>query len=69
MHECDSVLNYINVLNNGSALKEYRTVERRRYTLTHFLLTETLDALRSSDKDLFSKVKSNITAKLEKTII
>ena len=56
MHECDSVLNYINVLNNGSAFKEYRQMREDGIT-DPFLLTETLDAY-ASDKDYFSKVKS-----------
>ena len=56
MHECDSVLNYINVLNNGSAFTEYRQMREDGIT-DPFLLTETLDAY-ASDKDYFSKVKS-----------
>jgi len=56
MHECDSVLNYINVLNNGSAFTEYRKMREEGIT-DPFLLTETLDAY-ASDKNYFSKVKS-----------
>src|SRR5210317_1953098 len=56
MHECDSVLNYINVLNNGSAFKEYRKMRDEGIT-DPFLLTKTLDAY-ASDKNYFSKVKS-----------
>ena len=63
MHECDSVLNYINVLNNGSAFKEYRQMREDGIT-DPFLLTETLDAY-ASDKDYFSKVKS-ILSKIRK---
>lgn len=63
MHECDSVLNYINVLNNGSAFKEYRKMREEGIT-DPFLLTETLDAY-ASDKNYFSKVKS-ILRKIKK---
>ena len=63
MHECDSVLNYINVLNNGSAFKEYRKMREEGIT-DPFLLTETLDAY-ASDKNYFSKVKS-ILQKIKK---
>ena len=63
MHECDSVLNYINVLNNGSAFTEYRKMREEGIT-DPFLLTETLDAY-ASDKNYFSKVKS-ILRKIKK---
>ena len=63
MHECDSVFNYINVLNNGSAFKEYRQMREDGIT-DPFLLIETLDAY-ASDKDYFSKVKS-ILSKIRK---
>jgi len=63
MHECDSVLNYINVLNNGSAFKKYRKMREEGIT-DPFLLTETLDAY-ASDKNYFSKVKS-ILRKIKK---
>jgi len=56
MHECDSVLNYINILNNGSAFDEYRKMREDGIT-DPFLLVETLDAY-ASDKDYFSKIKS-----------
>ena len=56
MHECDSVLNYINLLNNGSAFGKYREL-REDGINDPFILVETLDAY-ASDKDYFSKVKS-----------
>ena len=63
MHECDSVLNYINILNNSSAFKEYRKMREDGIT-DPFMLTETLDAY-ASDKDYFSKIKS-ILSKIRK---
>ena len=63
MHECDSVLNYINILNNGSAFDEYRKMREDGIT-DPFLLVETLDAY-ASDKDYFSKIKS-ILSKIRK---
>tara|TARA_B100000035_G_C20907526_1_gene512353 strand:- start:95 stop:676 length:582 start_codon:yes stop_codon:yes gene_type:complete len=56
MHECDSVMNYINLLNNGSAFGKYREL-REDGINDPFILVETLDAY-ASDKDYFSKVKS-----------
>jgi len=56
MHECDSVLNYINLLNNGSAFGKYREL-REDGIDDPFILVETLDAY-ASDKDYFSKIKS-----------
>ena len=56
MHECDSVLNYINILNNGSAYKKYRQL-REDGIDDPFILVETLDAY-ASDKHYFSKIKS-----------
>ena len=61
-HECDSVLNYINVLNNGSAYKNYRRM-REDGIDDPYLLVETLDAY-AADKNYFSKVKS-ILRKIE----
>ena len=61
-HECDSVLNYINVLNNGSAYKNYRRM-REDGIDDPYLLVETLDAY-AADKNYFSKVKS-ILKKIE----
>ena len=56
MHECDSVMNYINILNNGSAFGNYRKL-REDGIDDPFILVETLDAY-ASDKDYFSKIKS-----------
>ena len=61
-HECDSVLNYINVLNNGGAYKNYRRM-REDGIDDPYLLVETLDAY-AADKNYFSKVKS-ILKKIE----
>ena len=58
-HECYSVLNYINILNNGSAFNEYRQMREDDIT-DPFLLTETLDAY-ATDNDYFSKIKSILT--------
>ena len=55
-HECDSVLNYINILNKGKAFTEYRKLREEGIT-DPFILTETLDAY-ASDKYYFAKVKS-----------
>ena len=63
MHECDSVQHYIDILNNGSAFKEYRKMREEGIT-DPFLLTETLDAY-AADKDYFSKIKS-ILSKIRK---
>ena len=56
MHECDSVMNYINLLNNGSAFGDYRKL-REDGIDDPFILVETLDAY-ASDKHYFSKIKS-----------
>ena len=56
MHECDSVMNYINILNNGSAFGDYRKL-REDGIDDPFILVETLDAY-ASDKHYFSKIKS-----------
>ena len=66
MHECDSVLNYINVLNNGSAYENYRRM-REDGIDDPYLLVETLDAY-AADKNYFSKVKS-ILKKIENEYI
>ena len=58
-HECDSVLNYINILNNGSAFDEYRKL-RDQGINDPYILVETLDAY-AADKDYFSKIKSILT--------
>ena len=61
-HECDSVLHYIKILNNGSAYKNYRRM-REDGIDDPYLLVETLDAY-AADKNYFSKVKS-ILKKIE----
>ena len=58
-HECDSVLNYMKVLNNGSAYKKYRELMNNGEN-NPYVLVETLDAY-ASDKHYFSKVKSILT--------
>ena len=58
-HECDSIEHYINVLNNGSAYKDYRSLLDQGVT-DPFVLIETLDAY-ATDKDYFSKIKSILT--------
>ena len=58
-HECDSVLNYMKVLNNGSAYKKYRELMNNGEN-DPYILVETLDAY-ASDKHYFSKIKSILT--------
>ena len=58
-HECDSVLNYINILNNGGAYKKYREL-RENGIDDPYILVETLDAY-AADKHYFSKIKSILT--------
>ena len=58
-HECDSVLNYINILNTGSAYKKYRELIENGET-SPYILVETLDAY-AADKHYFSKIKSILT--------
>ena len=58
-HECDSVLNYMQVLNNGGAYKKYRELMSDGVD-DPYILVETLDAY-ASDKYYFSKVKSILT--------
>ena len=58
-HECDSVFNYITILNNGSAYKRYREL-REDGIDNPYILVETLDAY-ASDKNYFSKIKSILT--------
>ena len=58
-HECDSVLNYINILNTGSAYKKYRELIENGET-DPYILVETLDAY-AADKHYFSKIKSILT--------
>ena len=59
MHECDSVQHYIDILNNGSAFKEYRVLKHEQDVNDPFKLLLTLDAY-ASDKDYFPKIKSII---------
>ena len=56
MHECDSVQHYIDILNNGSAFKEYRVLKHEQDINDPFKLLLTLDAY-ASDKDYFPKIK------------
>ena len=62
-HECDSVLNYMQVLNNGSAYSKYRELLENGEN-DPFILVETLDAY-AADQNYFAKVKS-ILRKLRK---
>ena len=56
MHECDSVQHYIDILNSGSAFKEYRVLKHEQDVNDPFKLLLTLDAY-ASDKDYFPKIK------------
>ena len=58
-HECDSVLNYMSILNNGGAYKKYREL-RENDIDDPYILVETLDAY-AADKHYFSKIKSILT--------
>ena len=58
-HECDSVLNYMNILNNGGAYKKYREL-RENGIDDQYILVETLHAY-AADKHYFSKIKSILT--------
>ena len=58
-HECDSVLNYMNILNNGGAYEKYREL-RENGIDDPYILVETLDAY-AADKHYFSKIKSILT--------
>ena len=58
-HECDSVLNYMSILNNGGAYKKYRDL-RDSGIDDPYILVETLDAY-AADKHYFSKIKSILT--------
>ena len=59
MHECDSVLHYMNILNNGTAFVDYQNLRDTIGVDDPFPLVETLDAY-ASDKNYFGKVKSII---------
>ena len=58
-HECDSVLNYMQVLNNGGAYEKYRELMNNGEN-DPYILVETLDAY-AADKNYFSKIKSILT--------
>jgi len=58
MHECDSVLHYINTLNNGTNFEKYQKLKQEGEN-DPFKLLQTLDAY-ASDKHYFSKVKKII---------
>jgi len=58
-HECDSVLNYMQILGTGSAYKKYRELMNNGEN-DPYILVETLDAY-ASDKYYFTKVKSILT--------
>ena len=58
-HECDSVLNYMQILNNGGAYEKYRELMNNGEN-DPYILVETLDAY-ASDKYYFSKIKSILT--------
>ena len=58
-HECDSVQNYMDVLNNGIAFEEYRELKHEQNENDPFVLVETLGAY-ASDKNYFVKIKSII---------
>ena len=55
-HECDSVLDYIQTLNNHSAYENYRRLLKDGID-DPFILVETLDAY-ASDQNYFVKIKS-----------
>ena len=59
MHECDSVQHYIDILNNGSAFKEYRMLKHEQDVNDPFKLLLTLDAY-ASDEHYFAKIKGII---------
>jgi|MDTC01.1.fsa_nt_gb uncharacterized FlgJ-related protein len=63
-HECDSVLHYMNILNNGSAFGDYQNLRDTIGIDDPFPLVETLDAY-ASDKNYFGKVRS-IIRKIQK---
>jgi len=58
-HECDSVQNYIDILNNGSAFKEYRKLKHDQDINDPFKLLLTLGSY-ASDENYFPKIKSII---------
>ena len=54
-HECDSVLDYIQTLNNHHAYENYRRLLKDGID-DPFILIETLEAY-ASDKNYFAKIK------------
>ena len=58
VHECDSVMHYINTLNNGTAFGKYQEL-RENGEDNPFILLETLDAY-ASDEHYFAKIKGII---------
>ena len=58
VHECDSVMHYINTLNNGTAFGKYQEL-RENGENDPFILLETLDAY-ASDEHYFAKIKGII---------
>jgi uncharacterized FlgJ-related protein len=58
MHECDSVLHYINTLNNGTAFEEYQRL-RKKGENDPIKLLHTLDSY-AADKNYFAKVEGII---------
>jgi len=58
-HECDSVLHYMNILNDGSAFTSYQEMRDTIGIDDPFKLVMTLDAY-ATDKNYFDKVKSII---------
>ena len=56
-HECDSVLHYIQTLNNGTAFGEYQKIRDEEGIDDAVKLLYTLDAY-ASDKNYFPKIKS-----------
>ena len=58
-HECDSVLNYMQILNTGGAYEKYRELMNNGEN-DPYILVETLDAY-ASDKYYFMKVKNILT--------
>ena len=58
MHECDSVLHYINTLNNGTAFEKYQQL-RKKGENDPIKLLHTLDSY-AADKNYFAKVEGII---------
>ena len=58
IHECDSVLHYINTLNNGTAFEEYQRL-RKKGENDPIKLLHTLDSY-AADKKYFAKIEGII---------